>query len=75
MSYDVLFQLGMGSVGLAPQKEEHFAIGATMAHAGAHMGVFRPVSARLKQRQLNLVRLLCTHLRGQERRRMRARLL
>lgn len=43
MSYDALFQLGMGPVGHAPQKEELFARCAPAAHEG----VFRPAPARI----------------------------
>jgi hypothetical protein len=43
MSDDALFQLGMGPVGLAPQKEESFERCAATAHAG----VFRPAPARI----------------------------
>ena len=43
MSDDALFQLGMGPVGLTPQKEESFERCAATAHAG----VLRPAPARI----------------------------
>lgn len=66
MSYDALFQLGMGSVGLAPQKEELFARRASTACAG----VFRPAPVRLGlMRRRAAAEPACAFPRAQGRRR------